>query len=130
MIPYGKSRSKVIYEGKLYSRQSTNIDMSKFRYLIITYTMYNYSDTNTAGSSNVILLDLTQKASSLTKYQASKKHPYNIFDSSYANFSDTMDIAVEVNAEKTNLKVVFGYNGSIQLSNQTTYYISKVVGVL
>lgn len=122
-------KRKVLFEGKLYSRQSTNINMSKYSYLLITYCLYNYSDTNTAGSSNVILLDLTQKASNLTKYQASKKHPYNIFDSSYANFGETMDIAVEVNTEKTNLKVVFGYNGAIHLSSQITYYISKVVGI-
>lgn len=122
-------KGKVLFEGKLYSRQSTNIAMSKYSYLLITYCMYNYSDTNTAGSSNVILLDLTQKDSNFTKYQASKKHPYNIFDSNYANFSSTMDIAVEVNAEKTNLKVVFGYNGAIHLSGQSNYYISKIVGI-
>lgn len=122
-------KRKVLFEGKLYSRQSTSINMSKYSYLLITYCMYNYSDTNTTGSSNVILLDLTQKASNLTKYQASKKHPYNIFESSYTNFDGTMDIAVEVNAEKTNLKVVFGYNGAIQASTVTMYYISKIVGI-
>lgn len=129
MIPNCKKRD-VLFEGKLYSRQAKDINMSKYSYLIITYCMYNYSDTNTAGSSNVILLDLTQKASNLTKYQASKKHPYNLFSSDYANFSETMDIAVEVNAEKSNIKVAFGYNGAVHQPTQTTYYISKIVGVL
>lgn len=129
MIPYGKSRSKVIYEGKLYSRQSTNIDMSKFRYLIITYTIYDYNDTNTAGGSNVILLDLSKKSDSLTKYQCSNLHPYNIFVENYASFSENMSVGIEVNSEKSNLKAIFAYKGAIQASTVTTYYVSKVVGV-
>lgn len=121
-------KRKVLFEGKLYSRQSTSINMSKYSYLLITYCMYNYSDTNTTGSSNVLLLDLTQKADNLTKYQASNKHPYNIFAS--GKFSETMDVGVEVNAEKTNLKCLFGYNGTVQASTVTNYYISKIVGIL
>lgn len=129
MIPYGKSRTKVIYEGKLYSRQSTNIDMSKFRYLIITYTLYSNSDTNTAGGSNIILLDLSKKPDNLIKYQCSNLHPYNIFDGNYATFSENMSVSIEVNSAKSNLKARFAYNGTIQESTVTHYYVSKVVGV-
>lgn len=129
MIPYGKSRSKVIYEGKLYSRQSTNIDMSKFRYLIITYAIYDYEDTNTAGGSNIILLDLSKKSDRLTKYQCSNLHPYNIFGADYTTFSENMSVGIEVNSEKSNLKAIFAYKGAIQASTVTNYYVSKVVGV-
>lgn len=129
MIPYGKSRSKIIYEGKLYSRQSTAIDMSKFRYLIITYTIYDYSDTNTAGGSNIILLDLSKKSDSLAKYQCSNLHPYNIFEQNYATFSENMSVGIEVNSAKSNLKAIFAYKGVIQASTVTNYYVSKVVGV-
>ena len=129
MIPYGKSRSKVIYEGKLYSRQSTNIDMSKFRYLIITYAIYDNTNTNTAGGSNIILLDLSKKSDNLTKYQCSNLHPYNIFDADYITFSENMSVGIEVNSEKSNLKAIFAYKGEIQASTATPYYVSKVVGV-
>lgn len=130
MIPQcKKSRSKVIYEGKLYSRQSIDIDMSKFKYLIITYTIYGYSDTNTAGGSNIILLDLSKKPDALTKYQCSNLHPYNIFEADYATFSENMSVGIEVNSEKSNLKAIFAYNRAIQESTVTDYYVSKVVGV-
>lgn len=129
MIPYGKSRSKVIYEGKLYSRQSINIDMSKFRYLIITYTMFDYSFTNTAGGSNIILLDLSKKTDTLIKYQCSNMLPYNIFDENYATFSENMSVGIEVDSAKRNLKAIFAYKETIQASTVTKYYVSKVVGV-
>ena len=129
MIPYRKSRTKVIYEGKLYSRQSTNIDMSKFRYLIITYTLYNQQYTNTAGGNNIILLDLSKKEDNLIKYQCSKLHPYNIFDENYATFSENMSVGIEVDSAKSNLKAIFAYKGTIQASNVINYYVSKVVGV-
>lgn len=129
MIPYGKSRSKVIYEGKLYSRQSADIDMSKFRYLIITYATYDYNDTNTAGGSNIVLLDLSKKPDSFQKYTCSNMHPYNIFEQDYSTFSENMSIGIEVNSAKSNIKVIFAYKGEIQASTVTNYYVSKVVGV-
>ncbi len=130
MIPYEKSRSKTIFEGKLYSRQSNDIDMSKFKYLIITYAIYDYSVTNTAGGSNIILLDLSKKPDALTKYQCSNLHPYNIFGQNYENFSENMSVGIEVNSAKSNLKAIFAYNGEIQASTVTNYYVSKVVGIL
>lgn len=127
MIPI--SKGKILFEGKLYSRQSIDIDMSKFKYLIITYAIYDYSDTNTAGGSNIILLDLSKKPDALTKYQCSNLHPYNIFDQNYGTFSENMSVGIEVNSAKSNLKVIFAYKGEIQASTTTNYYVSKVVGV-
>lgn len=123
-------KRKVLFEGKLYSRQSIDIDMSKFKYLIITYAIYDYSDTNTVGGSNIILLDLSKKPDALTKYQCSNLHPYNIFGQNYENFSENMSVGIEVNSAKSNLKAIFAYKGEIQASTVTNYYVSKVVGIL
>lgn len=123
-------KRKVLFEGKLYSRQSIDIDMSKFKYLIITYAIYDYSDINTAGGSNIILLDLSKKPDALTKYQCSNLHPYNIFGQNYGNFSENMSVGIEVNSAKSNLKAIFAYKGEIQASTVTNYYVSKVVGIL
>lgn len=123
------SKKKVLFEGKLYSNQSVDLNMKKYSYLVITYCLYDYQDSNTGGSSNVMIIDLTKKADKFTNYQTSKRHPYNIFNNTKDSCSGSMDAACEVNASKTNLKAFFAYNGAIQPSTVTMYYISKIVGI-
>lgn len=130
MIPYGKSRSKVIYEGNLYSRQNKDLDMSPYRYLLITYVLFPYADDHNSGMNNILLMDLTKKVDDKNVYTAANLAPYNIFSSDYNGMAnESMGIGCTVNNDKNNLKVVMSYGKNILASTETRYYVSKVVGV-
>lgn len=128
MIP--NCREKVLFEGKLYSRQSIALDMQKYSYLLIIYVCFPYADDHNSGINNVMLMDLTTKVDNRSVYTCANSVPYNIFASDYGNLASHMGIGCTVNSKKSNLKVVFEYNNEIIADDSTNYYISKIVGIL
>lgn len=129
MIPFGKSREVVIFDDKLYSRQNINLDMSPYRYLLITYVLFPFGDDHNSGMNNILLMDLSKKVDSRNVYTAANLVPYNIFKSDYSDISGNMGIGCTVNNAKSNLKVVFTYGNVIQETNNYQYYITKIVGI-
>lgn len=124
------SNKDVLFEGKLYSRQSKDIDMSKYSYLLITYVCFPFADDHNSGINNVMLMDLTTKVDNRSVYTCANSVPYNIFASDYSNLTSHMGIGCTVNSKKSNLKVVFEYNNEIIANDNPNYYISKIVGIL
>lgn len=120
----------VLFEGKLYSRQSIALDMQKYSYLLITYVCFPYADDHNSGINNVMLMDLTTKVDNRSVYTCANSVPYNIFASDYGNLTSHMGIGCTVNSKKSDLKVVFEYNNGIIADDNTNYYISKIVGIL
>ena len=129
MVPKNKEEV-TIFEGELYSQQSLDLDVSKYSKLQITYAMYDYLEENTAGCSNIALLDLTKTGKKNTAYQCSVAHPYNIFASEGTNIEISMSAGFKVNASKTTFKALFSYSGTVQKSTTTQYYVSKIVGII
>ncbi|MBP3463783.1 MAG: hypothetical protein J6K45_04810 [Clostridia bacterium] len=129
MIPKNK-KEEIIFEGELYSKQSLNKDLSQYRYLLITYAVYDYLNNNTCGASNILIMDLTKKGTKVTDYQISTALPYGIFSDTGANIGANMSVGFIVNAAKSTFKPLFAYNGTVQESTVTQYYVSKIVGIV
>lgn len=90
---------------------------------------FDYADTNTGGSSNILELDLTSKVDSMSDYTCSKAIPYNIFDNTMTAL-EFMSIGVVVDELKTTLKAIFTYKNTFVVNNaKHQYYISKIVGI-
>ena len=125
----------VIFEDKLYSNQVLTADFTPYKRLLITYNCYYYTGTNTGGTSNIIMLDLTNSVrggsavvlEEDTEYIATCMHPYNMYSTENANLF--MGIACKVSVDKTSFVARFMYNNEILDETDTYYYVSKIVGV-
>lgn len=123
-----------LFKGKLLGGETLEKDFSPYKRLLITYQCYYYTDKNTAGSSNVITLDLdTNKSSSNATseeesgYIATVMHPYNMWSSS-GTVGSVMAFAGKVDTKKTSFTPYFMFNQSPTDANEN-YYVSKIIGV-
>lgn len=123
-----------IFKGKLLGGETLQKDFTPYKRLLVTYQCYYYTDNNTAGSSNVITLDLdTNKSSSLATseeesgYIATVMHPYNMWSSS-GNIGSVMACACKVNTNKTSFTPYFMFNQATADANEN-YHVSKIIGV-
>ena len=123
-------KSKTIFEGKIYSTETVNLDNNKYKYLLITYSVYDYENQNTAGCSNTVILNLSKTGEKNTAFQCSSVHPYNIFEEKIEeSIGPNMYAGFEVDATKKTFKAIFGYNGKIQKQTSVQYYVSKIDGI-
>lgn len=120
----------VLFEGKLYSRQSIALNMKDYSYLLITYTIFPFADDHNSGLNNVMLMDLTTKADNRNVYTCANSVPYNIFASDYSGVTQQMGIGCTVDNNKSNLKMIMAYGNNIIESNNPNYYVCKIVGIL
>lgn len=117
----------ILYSNKIYSDTEINLNTNEYKRLLITCAVYDSSNINTGGASNVIMLDLEAKGTGTTNYVATNSFAYVSSDFTTANA--LMQIAIVVNADKTTFKPVFFYNTKKITSDQTNYYVSKIVGI-
>lgn len=129
MIPPGKiGKRTAIFEGKIFSKQTIDLDTKDYNYLLITCAMYDYEPKNTSGTSTTILLDLTTKGEKVNNYSCSSLTAYGVL-LDVADEIGGMGVGVSVNAEKTTFKAVFSYKNDFITSTNKLYYISKIVGI-
>ena len=117
----------ILYSNKIYSDTEINLNTNEYKRLLITCAVYDSSNTNTGGASNVIMLDLEAKGTGTTNYVATNSFAY--VSSNFTTANALMQIAIVVNADKTTFKPVFFYNAKKITSDQTNYYVSKIVGI-
>ncbi len=118
-------KETIIFEGKLYSKETLNSDFSKYKRLRITYADFDYENANTSGCSNVIELDLEKCGTHVTNYIATSQNIYNVFQTIEKN----MSAGFQVNAEKTEFMAIFAYGLEIYNNKKKEYYVSKIVGI-
>lgn len=118
----------VLFEGKLYSTQSLSIDLTSYKRLIISFTMYDAANaTNTGGSSNVAMLEL-QDSPKYEYHKANAIVPYIVNDTVQSLTTKFMAVDFTVNPSKTTFTFRAWYE-VLQSSSSTGYYVSKIVGV-
>lgn len=117
----------ILYSNKIYSDTEINLNTNEYKRLLITCAVYDGSNINTGGASNVIMLDLEAKGTGTTNYVATNSFAY--VSSNFTTANASMQIAIVVNADKTTFKPVFFYNAKKITSDQTNYYVSKIVGI-
>ena len=120
-----KENEIVLYNGKIISNNTINLNTTGFKRLLVTCCVYDYLDDNTGGGSNIMMLDLESKGTNLNSYIATNCFAYlsDNFEQSQSN----MQVVIIVNNNKTTFKPIFYYNGTIQTSD--SYYVSKIIGV-
>lgn len=116
----------ILFEGKFLGDSLLEKDFSPYKRLLITYSVYDGSSTNTGGASNILMLDLNTTSDRYEDYVATNMHPYNMYQSE-GNITGTLGIACKVNADKTNFGVKFMLNQKTTIGE--TYYVSKIIGV-
>lgn len=125
MIPNCK-KEKILFDGKLYSKETLNLDFSKYKRLRITYADFDYNNTNTSGCSNIIELDLEKCGTYVTNYSATSQNIYNVFQTIEKN----MSAGFQVNSEKTEFMPIFAYGSDIYDNKKKEYYVSRIIGIL
>ena len=120
-----KGSEVVLYNTKIVSGNTVNINMTGYKRLLITCCVYDYLDDNTGGGSNIVILDLEKKGDNMTGYVTTNCFAYLSDD--FAQAQNNMQVAIVVNAQKSQFTPYFYYNGALQTSN--AYYVSKIVGV-
>lgn len=122
-----QSSEVVLYSNKIYSDTEINLDTNEYKRLLVTCAIYDNSNVNTGGASNIIMLDLETKGSGTTNYIATNSFAY--ISSNFTTANALMQVAIVVNADKTKFKPVFFYNANKITSSQTNYYVSKIIGI-
>ena len=94
-------QEEVVYNQKIYSATQTNIDLTKYKRLIISFAMYDKQDAvlpyNTGGSSNVAIMELTDNPH-MGSHKTHVQLPYIVDGEIYAQY---FVVEFSVNSEKT-----------------------------
>ena len=121
-------QERVVFEGKLHSQQSLSLDLTPYKRLIISFAMYDAgTSTNTGGSSNIAMLELSDSPS-YNWHKTNVMLPY-IVSGTVQNVSTQCFVAeFGVNPEKTSFAFHAWFQGLLA-STATQYYVSKIIGV-
>jgi len=116
----------VVFEGKIYPGQTKNLDFTPYKRIIISFAMYDAGISyNTGGSSNICMLELTDKPT-YNYHKTQVKLPYIV--EGVIN-SNSFIAEFYVSPNKDVFSFTAWYGGSILNSSATQYYVSKIVGV-
>ncbi len=118
---------EIVFDGTLQGGKTLSVDLTKYKRLYITCRVYDGYNGNTAGSSNVIVMDLTEKGTQDSRYSASC-----VFQYLSGNFQTIqslyMSVFCIVDGNKSTFKALFVFNGNF--ANDTdAYSVQKIVGV-
>ena len=118
---------ELIYNQKIYPSTTINLDMSKYKRLVIHFAQYDASNagsTNTGGGNNVAMLDLVNvpnigyyKSNVLTPYISSGTPQSSNFISEFSS-----------NPAKTQFSFYCWYGTQLLNNTYTNYYVSKIYG--
>ena len=123
---FHKETEEVIFDGILQGGKTLNIDLSKYKRLYITCRVFD-GYNNTAGVSNVIMMDLTKNGNQTKWYCASGVFQYLSGD--FATIQNTyMSVFCLVDAGKTLFKPLFIFNNGFK-NDSDEYSVQKIVGI-
>jgi microcystin-dependent protein len=123
------TREVILYSEKIKSNVSIDLNTNGYKRLLVTCALYDYTNVNTGGVSNIIIIDLENKGSNenSTDYIATNSYAYISSNGTVA--ASSMQAVITVNSQKTTFKPTFYYNGNIVESTEDKYYVSKIIGI-
>ena len=121
------TREEVLYNEVIKSNTSIDLNTNGYKRLLVTCALYDYTNVNTGGVSNVVIVDLESTGNNVTDYIATNSYAYVSSNGTAAN--SIMQVAININSQKTTFKPVFYYNGNAIASTEDKYYVSKIIGI-
>ena len=117
-----------LFEGKLNSTKSIDVDLSEYKRLIISYAMYDSNESNNHGGANhICMLDLTNVPNG-GWYTTAQVLPYIVNGNVQSLTTSAFIARFYVDSAKKTFGFDAWYSGLIP-STDTKYYVSKIVGV-